>query len=105
MPNTPRYGWLITEDLLAAQYGDLSNESGVCGPNGIDPAVRAKLDAGSGLRFRMYDDEELYYEGRYLHLDFPEVPDFEPLDDFGMPNAGCTRIDFYNPETRQWETL
>ena len=39
--------------------------------------------------FKMYDgDGELYYSG-YIVGDFSG---FEPLDEFGMPNAGCTDI-------------
>ena len=41
-----------------------------------------------------------------------DVPDmqFEPLDDFGMPNAGCTEIQYesdpeINHTGKKWETL
>jgi len=37
-------------------------------------------------------DSELYYEGYLVGGD-----DFEPLDDFGMPDAGATEIR-YNGE-------
>ena len=50
-------------------------------------------------KFRMYDDDgELYYEG-YSN----DSSSFQPLDDFGMPNAGCTEIKYY--ENGKWETL
>jgi hypothetical protein len=39
------------------------------------------------IEFRLYDgDGNLYYEGRMQN------EDFDPLDDFGGPNAGCTEI-------------
>jgi hypothetical protein len=37
----------------------------------------------------MYDDDsELYYAGKI----WGDFDGFEPLDDFGMPNGGCTQI-------------
>ena len=50
-------------------------------------------------KFRMYDDDgELYYEGCS-----DDDSSFDPLDDFGMPNAGCTEIKYWNGST--WEIL
>ena len=41
------------------------------------------------VRFSMYDDDDnCYYEGML----YGEYDGFEPLYDFGMPNAGCTYI-------------
>jgi len=41
------------------------------------------------VRFKMYDDDgELYYEGSM------QIEDFHPLDDYGMPNAGCTYLEY-----------
>ena len=49
--------------------------------------------------FRMYDDDGiLYYEG-YSN----DSSSFQPLDEFGMPNAGCTEIKYL--ENGKWETL
>jgi hypothetical protein len=45
--------------------------------------------------FRLYDDEgNLYYEGRSSDADSEDA--FNPLDDFGTPNAGCTEIGYYS---------
>jgi len=42
-----------------------------------------------GVKFQMFDDDmNLYYEGKIIG----NYSGFEPLDDFGMPNAGCTSI-------------
>ena len=50
-----------------------------------------RLKQGHGFQFRMFDDDgELYYEGRCT------IESFAPLDDFGMPNAGCTTIKYRN---------
>lgn len=50
-------------------------------------------------RFRMLDDdEEVYYEG-YTSIS----SSFDPLDDFGMPNAGCTDIQYR--ENGEWKSL
>lgn len=52
-------------------------------------------------KFKMYDDDgELYYSG-LAKLN----ADFDPLDDFGTPNAGCTEIRYYNKTTKKHETL
>lgn len=90
--------WIIDKDHLAddtQKAPSNSNAVGMSGPYGY------KGD-GSELtcKFMMYDDDNvLYYEGRAKEIGF------EPLDDFGMPNAGCTSIKFWNPETRKWEIL
>ena len=42
-------------------------------------------------KFRMYDDDGiLYYEGISTN-----DSSFGPLDDYGMPNAGCTEIRYW----------
>jgi len=55
-----------------------------------------KIITYDGTDWRLYvsdgsitpDDGELYYEGTL----FGRYGGFEPLDDFGTPNAGCTMI-------------
>lgn len=56
----------------------------------------------------MYDsDDILYYEGMFLcnKEECNGERGFEPLDGFGEPNAGCTRIDYYNVLKGEWRTL
>ena len=81
------YRWTITKDRIAdedAPEGTNCNAKGVVGPRNADVEL-----ATNPTRFSMYDDDgECYYEGM-LYGDFGG---FEPLDDFGMPNAGCTGI-------------
>ena len=76
------YAWIIDEDRI----GD-GTDAGVSGPRG---RCAIPKDKTSGVRFRMKDDDgEVYYIGRL----FGEFDGFEPLDDFGTPNAGCTSIE------------
>ena len=92
------YAWIITKDHL----GD--NEEGTTGPRAATEEDLARLKAGEGNTFRMYDDDgELYYTGRLvvsgdLTYDDEEAC-FGPLDDYGTPNAGCTSIRWHgHPE-------
>jgi len=90
------YRWVIDKDHQAvpgAKPGTNDNAVGVMGPQNCDPKLPC------GYPFRMYDDDKvLYYEGRASRCGF------EPLDDFGMPNAGCTYIEFQS-HAGTWEVL
>lgn len=81
------YRWVITKDLLPdldEPEGSNSNARGVSGPEGSDISL-----TDNPTRFAMYDgDGECYYEG----IIYGDFDGFEPLDDFGTPNAGCTAI-------------
>lgn len=111
------YGWIITKDRLREseikQYGEtyLSDSAGVAGPRDIDPALLEKLK-GKGVvlnrrKFRLLDDDDIvYYEGYYIGPD--NETEFAPLDDFGMPNSGCTSIQYREYDSDgvlQWVTL
>jgi len=80
--------WVITKDKLAdpdSKQGTLANAVGVTGPYGYKGDGKELTS-----RFRMKDDDgEVYYYG------FSREAGFEPLDDFGMPNAGCTTIEYF----------
>ena len=88
-----KYAWIIDVDHIAdsgAEPGTNSNAVGLQGPRNASADLLAQLEAGQGEDFQMFDDDNnLYYEGRIVG----DYSCFEPLDDFGMPNAGCTRID------------
>jgi hypothetical protein len=112
------YGWIIDVDHLADGH---TNERGVMGPRGIAPAVESALRAGHGVPFQMRDDDgELYYSGRIIDAPtvaagvqpatlstLQHVDGFEPLDDFGRGNAGCTSIEYRGGPlgTGAWEVL
>lgn len=91
------YAWKITE-----YNKDLFDDSNlVSGPANITYKLQLELDADHGTEFKMYDDDgEWYYTG----LIVGEFDKREPLDDFGLPNAGCTEIRYKNDEGK-WEAV
>lgn len=93
------YGWIVDVDHIS------SKSKGVLGPLSINPEIETKLkqDDPSALRWRCKDaDGEIYYEGRYIGKG---GMGFGPLEDFAMPNAGATDIEYFIPRTRQWKAL
>ncbi len=77
-----KYRWTITKDHLDGNNAD--SRVGTVGPHDADDSVTDNAE-----RFSLYDDDSIcYYEGM-LYGDFEG---FEPLDDFGTPNAGCTMM-------------
>jgi hypothetical protein len=84
--------WRITVDHVEYKTDDLA----------VSCTYDDKLN-GTLTPFRMYDDDDtLYYEGEGDFYN-NNVTGFEPLDDYGMPNAGCTRIDWF--ENGKWNIL
>tara|TARA_R110000824_G_scaffold265193_1_gene454079 strand:+ start:468 stop:746 length:279 start_codon:yes stop_codon:yes gene_type:complete len=77
------YAWTITHDLL-----DGDGES-VIGPRST--TISHGDIVKNGTKFRMYDDDGTLYYCGFITGDWLGN---EPLDDYGTPNAGCTRIDF-----------
>ena len=127
------YAWIITEDLLADEdepEGTYLNASGVAGPS--DATEEQIEKAKKGFLFRMFDDDgNVYYKGRlYIEpgnmggnpeaVSYPEFnrpvcrwavdeeAGFGPLNDFGMPNAGATEIQYRSNDVYGacvWATL
>jgi len=84
-----KYFWTIDKDHIEGTANGLS-----LGSIDIDTTT-------PGEHFRMFDDDgELYYEGTI----WGDYDGFEPLDDFGMPSAGCTGIKYRN-DKGEWEWL
>lgn len=88
--------WAITRDFLAekelkqAPKGTNDNAQGVRGPRGVALSVAEIVAHPEAQTFRMLDDDRnVYYQGAFVGSDM-----FEPLDNFGAPNAGCTIIEF-----------
>ena len=76
---TMSYYWEITKDLISDGINAV----------GVSNGDKNLKDTANGKDFSMYDDDdECYYIGRI----YGSYEGFEPLDDFGMPNAGCTMI-------------
>lgn len=100
------YAWTITADWIAdpdAKRATNANAVGVIGPRGTELTAAEIEGAEDAIGFRMFDDDgELYYQGFLVGAD---ATGFEPLDDFGRPNAGCTQIDHYDDAKRAWVRL
>ncbi len=90
------YAWRIDRDYIpeeGAPEGTNCNAPGVTGPRNAPDHLVVALDAGEGDKFRLYDDDgELYYAGRIVG----DYDGFEPVDDFGEPNAGALQISGHN---------
>lgn len=111
------YGWIISEDLIPMDGKE--SERGIVGPANIDPALeeclkdkvvnRVDWTAYHSLgyfnqkpiaKFRMSDaDGEIYYVGYIAG----EYEGNEPLDDFGLPNAGAIYIQYLD-KNGQWSS-
>lgn len=87
--------WTITEDRI-----DGGQSMGTIGPRS------AKLSNDQiqeqGVAFRLLDDDGERYYGGFVVLGADDSG-FEPLDDFGTPNAGCTEIQYKSKG--KWATL
>jgi len=83
---TATYRWVINRDHMAepgTQEGTNENAKGIVGPR--DPYQGADEMA----HFSMWDDDgDCIYSGQI----YGEYDGFEPLDDYGTPNFGCTGI-------------
>ena len=91
-----KYAWIITEDKI---FGE---DVGIKGPRLIDTKLEKLLKAREGTEFKMFDDDGgLYYAGKIVG----DFGGFEPLDDFGMPNAGCTSIAYRDKNTGCFEII
>ena len=87
-----KYAWIITNDLTATAgepEGTNMNAKGMLGPRDCSDEQSAELKGGAGKEFEIYDDDGIhYYTGRIIG----DYDGFEPLDDFGTPNAGAVDI-------------
>lgn len=103
--------FIITRDWITEAINKDRDENdkmkldkGITGPRSISDTTVARLKAGEGVKFKMYDDDgELYYDGRYIEEN--DSDEMEPLDCFGMPNAGCTSIKMKSAKTGEWEYI
>jgi hypothetical protein len=106
---TGTYAWVIDTDHAAdegAEPGSMAdNAVTITGPRTAPDELLAKLAAGEGDQFRLFDgDDELNYTGRFIGGDGPDSEDaLGPLDDFGAGNAGCTYIQY--KVGGKWKTL
>ena len=95
--------WIIDKDHMAdpsVTPPSNMNAVGMMGPSDGDQSLI--VEGAKHEKFRMYDDDdELYYEGRI----FGDYEGFEPLDDFGTPNAGAVHIKYWTAKPNTDKTL
>ena len=83
--NDKQTGWIITHDHIKDE-NDKVGDAGTYGPG--ETTLTPEEIEKFGRVFKIYDDDgELYYTGKIIGGD-----GFEPLEDFGTPNAGATEI-------------
>lgn len=94
------YCWTITVDHVRderAAEGTNANAVGMVGPSDANLSRAEILEHPEREFFHILDDDgNLYYEGYMVHD--RDSTGFEPLDDFGSPNAGATEIRYCNPD-------
>jgi hypothetical protein len=92
MEDGAEYGWLIDESYIEEDTFGKPTTIEVFGPSGISHENVESLKRGEGASFELYDDDDiLYYKGRIIG----SFSGLEPMEDFGMPNAGAvhTKMD------------
>ena len=96
-----RKGWIITKKYLESRNEETFIEVSIIGPS---LTTLTKEQIVLGHPFKMFDDDDvLCYEG-YLYADKNSEDGFMPLDNYGMPDAGCTYVQYKN-EIGEWKTL
>jgi hypothetical protein len=68
----------------------------------ISKDERLKMVMERGIPFKLTDDDELHFEGRYLDLNNPRNIDFEPLD-IQRENTGCVNLEYL--QDGKWQQL
>ncbi len=98
------YAWKITKDYHPepdAKPGTSCNAVGLTGPRNLNEELFKGGDNVETFRFRLYCDdykddlaENRMYEGELFVAKDNDDDEamFSPLDNFGMPNDGCTTM-------------
>jgi hypothetical protein len=88
-----RVAWIITRDHLEEQGSEYNRTGHRYGSTrGQSDPWTDERDKDNALAFRLYDDDgELYYEGLVTDDEFCEGQ--LACRDWGMYDAGCTRIE------------
>jgi len=83
-------GKVLTAGRVKIGYCRQHSSVGVEGPRDLDETVTANPQG-----FTLYDDDNVAYYHGWLYGDYEG---FEPVYDFGMPNAGAVHIKFDGDE-------
>lgn len=82
--------WYIDQDVTAEPGSQPGTNENAMSMHSKD-WNEAKAKQVGTVRFRMLDDDgDVYYYGVMT-----QDACFDPLDDFGAPNAGCTSIELF----------
>ena len=76
-----KYRWIVTRDYMADATG---NRKGTEGPSNLDRSI-----TDNPVNWVCYDDD---HNAVYAGTMWGDWEGFEPLDDFGTGDAGCTGI-------------
>ena len=102
MEQVAPYAWLITKDHFydPDQPKESGCRAGWMGPSNVGMTELEVREMRHEI-FRMFDDDgNLYYTG----IICGRYEGFEPLDDLGTPDAGCTSIE-YMQDDGEWRAL
>lgn len=91
--------WIITQNKLDGIECDVKNMHESISFDQGKKKFFKDGKAYKAYKFRLLDDDgEVYYIGYSSNNS-----SFAPLDDYGMPNDGCTDIQYW--EDGQWKSL
>lgn len=86
------YAWVITQDCLPPRSG--KSLEGIRGPSSCHLSREEIVSQPEAKKFRMLDaDGVVYVYGWFVDL-VGTATGFEPKDDFGEPELGCTDIQY-----------
>lgn len=96
------YSWIIVKDNIADKEVTPPSNLNAVGMIGPYDSTATPEEIKKGEKFRMSDDDnEIYYYGFIIG----DYEGFEPVFDFGMPNAGCVNIEYKNADTGKYEYI
>lgn len=81
-----KFGWIVDKDYTSFKG---AKSVSVYGPRNMT-ATPEEIKT-LGIHFEMYDDDDILYYSGYVLAD-GDHNELMPLDHYGMPNAGCTKI-------------
>lgn len=104
------YGWIITDGNKFGREFDEEERRDGCncvigqaGPYDLTEEMFRELQDGGGIAFKMScDDEEMVFTGRMILDEYSD--EFAPLDDYGTPSLGFTKIWVRN-KNNEWEMV